>query len=303
MSRSSKRITLELDVGTPFHYQGLIWEIIQRKERYQKFIRACIEGWPDISIADVQAKRKPLTDPENKSYDQLLDILEDQGSALFSSQYLIKPILESEALCLPEWLTYYEGLPEQKYRTMVFDLGGSDPDKHDPTAVTVVDTDPAGDMTVVYAEEMWLTPLNIISKTEELLNLYKPDDARFEKEKYSITIGDFAEHLLPKYNIGFVSHEKKDKKYRIWALRPWLEKRRIKIGRNMKQLEEQLLGVSPRDDLVDSLAYHLNIRFVPPPNAKPKWLPEVEPMFDKEMDLILKKVRGLDKAVEYDQIY
>jgi hypothetical protein len=298
----------QIEVGTPYHYQGLMWDILTRQDQYDKFIRACVEGWPNVSIADVVNRTKPLTDPENKTYEGLMEILSVQKPPMFSGQYLIKPYLESEALCMPEWIEYYDRGPENYWRTMVIDIGGSNPKEHDATGITVVDTDENGTMYVRYAEEVWLTPMNIMQKMSELIELWHPDDARMEREKYSTTIADFFEHDFPKLNIGFVTHERMDKAQRIWRLKPWLEKKKIKILKEMKVLEDQLLQYTGtnshfRDDVIDSLAYHLVIRHVPDRKTVKKYNPQVESSFEKEFDEYMAQHQEPTGATSADSIY
>ena len=108
-----------------------------------------------------------------------------------------------------------------------------------------------------------------------------------------------------------MEHKHRKKEHRIWKLRGWLQGKHINISEttSMKDpLLSQLLTYpnSERDDLLDSLAYHLDIRRIPPKNH-PLRLPsgkilkeyDEEKSFEEEFDKYLaslKKQKGADDA-------
>jgi hypothetical protein len=286
---SKTDLALEIDSGTPYHYDDLMWWLMKKNTTYDKFISACVSGWPDISVSDVINRTKPLRDTKLMTYEKLMEKLEEQGNSIFSSQYCMKPLSEVDALCKESWLKYWTLLPAVRWRTMVIDAGGSDPAVHDATGITIVDCDPYGNLYVVYAQEYWPTPQELIRDIKFLMDTYRPDDSRIEKEKYAVTIADTFEHVFPKYNISFVKHEGRTKAGvggRIMRLRQWFENGRILIGKNQKVLEDKLLQYPQvrNDDILDSLAYHLDVFRVPKETEKPTRDVNIEPTFVQEFD-------------------
>jgi hypothetical protein len=299
-----RNIGREMEVGTPYHVNGLTWKI-RNMNRYSVMEIPCYKNrdknqgvWYDelYDVGDFEEKR-----------DQM-------GASIFSAQYLLQPLSEEDALCPEAWLKHWDALPDLRWRTMVVDPGGAEPGKSDATGITICDTDENGNIYVVYAEEHFLTPMKFCDLVVKLKEAYDVDDCRVEKEKYSITVADLFRHRYPLFNISFVEHKGRSKgdntsriNTRIWRLKQWFESKRIFVGKNQKTFIDQLLTFpqtsTGRDDIMDSLAYHLDIRRIPKRQSKmvlPSgrvWEPSVEEKFDAEYDAFIgnrKMVKGVD---------
>lgn len=306
-SMKGMTMNLEIDSGTPYHHDDLMWWLMTKNESYSKFIAAAIEGWPNVNISDVLNRTRNLTDPALMTYEILEDKIRDQERSVFSSQSLLKPTAEEDAFCLDTWLRYWTRLPLTTWRTFVIDAGGAIPGFHDASGFTIVDTDPSGAMYVVYADEFWLTPRGLLEKIVELKKRFNPDDTRIEKEKYAATVADEILHKLPQFDISFVEHKHRNKEDRIWRLRKLFEKGRIYIHENQTALKNQILEYQPpqdkKDDILDSLAYHLDIIRVPKDVERPRFEPAIEPTFDKEFSEYLAAVRARENPEEYDRVF
>lgn len=237
-----------------------------------------------------------------------------------SAQYLLQPLSEEDALCPEAWLKYWDALPDVRWRTMVVDPGGAEPGVSDATGITICDTDEFGNIYVVYGQEFFLTPMKFCDLVVKLKEEYDVDDCRVEKEKYSITVADLFRHRYPGFNISFVEHKgrakgSRDKQIntRIWRLKQWFESKRIFVGKNQREFIDQLLTFpqtsTGRDDMIDSLAYHLDIRRVPKRKSKlilpsgREWVPSIEESFEREMDQVLAKARGNREGIDNDSLY
>lgn len=307
LSKQSRTLQgIEIEIGTPYHFDGLIWSIrenplydrleipcwTERRENGKLIRESTLPEY--YTLEDFYIKRQQMVD-----------------KSLFAAQFLLTPIDEEDALCRPMWVKRWKELPKNRYRTLVVDPGGSDPKVSDATAVTVVDWDINFNMYVVHAEEYFLTPGELINKLHEWRNTFGPDELRIEKEKYSVTIADIFRHRFPYMNIQFVEHGNRNKGSRIWKLRQWFESKRILFGPNQDDLELAALryrgeGSLKRDDILDSLAYHLDIR-KPPKIMEPHTLPsgqefepEIQVEFAKEMDSVIQaEEKKLEKEAEY----
>jgi len=237
-----------------------------------------------------------------------------------SAQYLLQPISEEDALCPEHWLKYWTELPDVRWRTMVVDPGGADPGTSDATGVTICDTDENGNIFVVHAEEYFVTPMGFCDLVVRLKNEFDVDDCRIEKEKFAITVADLFRHRYPLFNVSFVEHKgrgkgnKKDQiNTRIWRLKQWFESKRILVHKNQKSFIDQLLSfpqpTTGRDDMIDSLAYQLDIRRIPKRKSRlilpsgREWVPNIEETFEKEIDERLTRRLGREEVRINDSIY
>jgi hypothetical protein len=154
---------------------------------------------------------------------------------------------------------------------------------------------------------------------QEIINLkreYRPDDTRVEKGMYSMTMADTIAHRLPGLDISYVEHKHRSKEDRIWGLRKLFEKGQIHlrgdgkggVHESQRALWNQILDYHPpqdtKDDILDSLAYHLDIIRVPKETEKPRFVPNIQPEFDKEFDEYMLGVKTRrDGELNYDAIY
>lgn len=299
----SRGVGIEIEVGTPYHTYGLTWQI---------------RNMPKYSVLEIPCyidrdKRKGVTFPELYAVEDFEDKLHDMGSTIFSAQYLLKPLSEENALCPEKWVRYWTRLPENRWRSMVIDPALSANPGDDATGITIVDTDENGTIYVVHADEYFLSPEKLLDCIVALKGQFDPDDIRIEKEKYSTTIADIWEHRYPGLNISYVLHKGRAKgsktnrdefNTRIWRLRQWFETHRVLLGPNMKTFEKQLTEYpdSTRDDMLDSLAYQLDIRRIPKrrekhylPSGK-EFVPSVEETFEKEFEQVMERKRMREEA-------
>lgn len=308
----SRGIGLEYEIGTPYSVNGLTW-MIRNLARYSKLEIPCYVN-RDI--------KQGVTFPELYAVDDFEGKREEMGNSIFSAQFLLLPLSEEDALCPEGWMRTWSKLPDLRWRSMVVDPGGSSPGKSDATGITIVDTDENGVIYIVHADEYFLTPEKLIDCIVNLKNLYDPDDVRIEKEKYSTTIADTWQHKYPLLNISFVEHKGRRKGWskgtsanmndsRIWRLKQWFETRRILVGPNMPAFEKQLLEYpdSTRDDMLDSLAYQLDIRRLPKRKGKivlpsgREFEPSIGAEFEKEMDRFYELKRERDDWRNADANY
>lgn len=303
MSVEKKRLGLEVDVGTPFHYQGLIWQI-RNNPTYDKLI---------IPYKDSQGN---LTFPEFNTEGDFKKKQIDMRPSIFSAQFELKPTSDRDALCQEEWIRdRWDSLPKFAWRSMVIDPGGAEAGVNDATGITILDTDENGTSYVAYAEEHWFKgPNELIDMIVTLKKDYEPDDTRIEKERYSNTIADIMKHRFPLMNIAFVEHKRVDKETRIWRLRQPFAQKRIILGKNQRALESQLRqwqgdGTIKFDDLLDSLAYNHEIRRIPK-KARPHTLPsgrEFNPKsseaFDREFETFMEGINREKEVSGDDALY
>lgn len=302
-----RNVGIEIEVGTPYHVNGLTW-MIRKMKGFSKIEIPCYID---------RDKHKGVWYKELytvEDFEQKRDVM---GTSIFSAQYLLQPLSEEDALCPETWIRYWDTLPDVRWRSMVVDPGGPDSGKSDATGITICDTDEFGNIYVVYAEEHFVTPMKFCDLVVGLKERYDVDDCRIEKERFSTTVADLFRHRYPLFNISFVEHKGRSKgsasvrgDSRIWRLRQWFESKRIFIGRNQKSFQDQVLTfpqpTTGRDDMIDSLAYQLDIRRIPKRKSKlilpsgREWEPSIEESFEREMDGVMAKVKSNREGLNND---
>ena len=278
-----REVGLEVDVGTPYDSRDLMYFMINKLDTYEKFLvpyAVRTDGKP----VDPFLKDGILTFPEMFMWEDFQEKFSEQGKSIFSTQYQLFTVEESDKLCDEEWLRYYKFLPENRIRVMVVDPAGTEDTDNPATGITICDTDQTGTIYVVFAGQFWVTPMQLIKKMEWLKEEFDPDEIYIEKEKYSITIADTVEHLAPSLNFDFVSHKDIPKPARIAKLKQYLETGRILLRQGMKELENQLLEYpSGAKDILDSLAYQVRVMTIPNKKIMPDREIKVEDAFEEEI--------------------
>ena len=306
----SRGIGMEIEVGTPYSVNGLTW-MIRNLPRYSKLEIPCFKN---------RDRAQGVMFPELYSMDDFDAKREEMGSTIFSAQYLLLPLSEEDALCPESWIKRWTSLPDVRWRSMVIDPALSASAQADATGITIVDTDENGYIYIVHAEEYWLSPEKLLELIRNLQKQFDPDDTRIEKEKYSMTLADIWQHKYPDMNISFVEHRGRAKgskmnrdvmNTRIWRLKQWFETKRILLGPNMPSFEKQLIEYpdTARDDMLDSLAYQLDIRRIPRRKGKlilpsgREFEPSIEESFEAEMDDYYKKKIAKEEGVSSNDLW
>lgn len=281
------KVGLEIDVGTPFHSRDLMGTLINRIKTYDKLlIPYAIRS--DGTPADLHERDGKLTFPEMFTWEDFDDIYEEQGQAIFASQYKLKVVEEGDKLCDEEDLRYWDFPPTSYVRIMVIDPGGTEQGANTPTGITICDFDSHGLIYVMYAAQHWISPFELIKKIEELKEAYDPDDTYVEKEKYSITIADTVQHYAPRLNFSFVEPKNEPKPKRIHRLKQYFDTGRILLRKGMKDLETQLLDYPDcqNKDILDSLAYQIIVADFPKKGIHQDREHKIEKGFEEELEII-----------------
>ncbi len=311
LTRIRKRgVGLEIEVGTPYNMNGLTW-MIRNMPKYSKLEIPCYIN---------SDKKQGVTFPELYTVEDFEDKLEDMGTTIFAAQFLLRPLAEEDALCPEHWVRHWKQTPDCRWRSMVIDPGGyglkSGPGLSDATGITIVDTDENATIYMIYADEHFLTPTKLLETIINLKRTFDPDDMRIEKEKFSTTIADIWEHKYPELNISYVQHAgrpkgDKDNQFntRIWRLKQWFETKRILLAPEMVSghpFYDQLISfpdtTTRRVDMLDSLAYQLDIRRIPKRKGKiilpsgKELNPSIDPSFEEEFDKSMKVKREREEA-------
>lgn len=292
------KVGTEIDCGTPYHSLDLMSALMAREmgEDYEKFIIPYSMD-DNGKCWNPHMRRGALSFPEVYTWADFDKTFKEQQERIFSTQYRLKVTEESDVICKMEWLKYYDtaNLPNNYIRHMVIDPAGTEKTENSATGITICDFDERGTIYVIYATEERLTPYPLIREIEKLKDQFCPDQIYIEREKYSITILDTVEHLAPKLNMDFVFPEMnrttrrfKSKTDRIRRLKQYFEKGRMLLNKNQDRLRYQLLEYPSGDmDILDSLAYQLQVMEVPKKGQERTEDIDTRTDFDKEIETML----------------
>jgi len=243
-------------IGTRYHFADLYGFLI---DKYSNDPR-----W-HIEVHQIYDDKGDPIFPEKFKPQYIQELREDQGSFIFSCQYLNKPVDDENSKFKKSQLKYLKDLPDKQfYTTMVIDRAYSLAKTADFTGFTVKKQD---------GENFWYVPLakrvkehegKIIDLIFDYKNYFKVDKVGIEQKAFNDTLRPVLEEEMRRRNDFFEVIELKgraSKVSRIEGLVPRFESGSIYfVGeeKDFADLEDELLRfpMAGHDDLVDSLAYH-----------------------------------------------
>jgi predicted phage terminase large subunit-like protein len=196
----------------------------------------------------------------------------EQGSYIFSNQYLNEIIPLDMQSFKKEWFQYYESIPKIHHNFCFIDPAISQADTADFTGVVVVAVDCENRWYVRFAKRYKITPTQLISLVFELQKNFQCQAIGIEEVAFQKALVYFLADEMKRRNIflpikGIKPNTDKTKEMRILSLVPRFEWNRIFLNKGLNDLELELL-MFPRgahDDLADSLCAIDTIAFPPSP--------------------------------------
>ncbi len=242
---------------------------------YKKFIRAVWkkdkEGrW----IVNEEGERIPEF-PEKFSREYIEFIRKKLGPVLFASQMLNDPVDESIAFFKRSWLRYYEEAPPGLNLFLVVEPARTVTQRADYTAFVLVGVDSNRNIYVLQAEQKKLTYKEIVDEIFRYWQTYDLKAVGMEYDNYEMLFYYFKDERK-KRNIPVVMRKLKtrgkSKEERISRLQPLFEDGKILLKPNMDALIEQITRFpkARHDDLIDALAYVLDMAYPPEEQKKSK---------------------------------
>lgn len=222
-----------------------------------------------------------------------------QGPYIYSRMYELQPIPDEEVVLRPPWLLPMEELPYNFIRNICIDCAGTKRSDSSFSAVSIVDWDELGRMNISYADKRKLTPMElydwVVELVEESEKAGRPVTfVGVEKEKYGIFLASYVEREKPRFNVWTIDIRGRTRNSRIQALVPYAEQGKVLAARGLSKLEDEWnsyhkdkdVGV----DILDTVAYHLDMKVIPKKLEKPAWVPNIPEdarnQFKKEMDMV-----------------
>ena len=247
----------------------------------------------------------PTLFPEKK----LKEYMVTQGEH-FGGQYLGDPMAQSDQVFNPIWWKTkwkLDEIPKQVNTIMTIDPCGKDKSGSDFTGMTICDAGVDKKIYVRFAQRKKVTDLNLIEWIVEVAPFYQPGQIGIEESKYDTlcSLADF--HIpqlirmgrIPPEHIEYVKtipnilvelkHRGRPKPVRISNLTGWLQSGKMLLAPSgMQDLISELLRFkkTKKDDIIDALAYVLDLLVFPLPTDPEKYiiLPDELKMTDQEKE-------------------
>ena len=209
--------------------------------------------------------------PEKLTHAFLESQKKEQGSYIFSNQYLNEIIPLDMQTFKREWLRYYETIPKNHYNFAFVDPAISQADGADFTGVVVVAVDSENRWYVRFAKRYKINPTQIISLIFEIQKNFNCqgigiEDVAFQKALIHFLSDEMKRRMDFLPIKGIKPPTDKTKEMRVLSLVPRFEWERVFLNKGLNDLEIELSSF-PRgahDDLIDALAYIDFIAFPPP---------------------------------------
>ena len=200
----------------------------------------------------------------------------EQGSYIFSNQYLNEIIPLDMQTFKKEWFQYYESIPKIHHNFAFIDPAISQADTADFTGVTVVAVDSENRWYVRFAKRYKITPTQLISLLFEIQKNFNCQVIGIEEVAFQKALLYFLTDEMKRRNNfipvkGIRPPTDKTKEMRILSLVPRFEWNRVYLNKNLNDLELELM-MFPRgahDDLLDALQGIDMISY--PPSAEKIW--------------------------------
>lgn len=250
-------------IGTILHYDGLLNKLLspEYKSYYQKIYRAIEDGkalWPEhLSVEELE-----------KMKDEFL--LRGQGY-LFYREYQNDPVSGENRKFKLEKLQYItkeideELLRKQLTNYITIDRAYSISKTSDSTGIIVVSVDLENKWYIQMAQRFKGNEQQVIEKIFDLHSFFAPRKMGIEQKAFQYTLKPSMDVEMRKRNTFFTVEELKDagrsKNARIEGLIPRFETNSIFIRRDQTDLIDELIRFpsAPHDDLIDALAYMLEL--------------------------------------------
>lgn len=293
----------EIIIGTRWHYDDVYGYILQnfmgfdvetyKKHREHPIVRVDKDNYHYLRLVCWQdpINEKGSTFPTLFPEEKLHRIKREQGEH-FNTQYLNDPIAAGEQIFKQSWVHYWQRgeLPDVRNTYLLVDPSGKDTDSSDRTGMVVVSAGCDKRFYVQYARGEKKTDLQAVEWMLEIASYYQPIMIGIEENKFEV-YRDLAGYLIPQMkkmgkiakgseayissclNIMFpLRHRNRPKEIRVKNLTGWFEAGNILLpptGATDLKNELMFFGRTRYDDVVDALAYILDVGVFPSPNSPP----------------------------------
>jgi len=254
-------------IGTRYNYGDLYgWLIENHSDKFKPQVHSCFDENGD-----------PIF-PSRFTKEKLKEIRDEQGSFIFSGQYLNEPVdAESAKFKKTDFRYYTDGEISGKelYTIYMIDRAYSLAKTADFTAHVIVSIDSDNNWYVRLAKRVREGEKDLINRIFDNKHAFNVDKIGIEQKAFDDTIRPVLLEEMSRRGDYFQIEELKgrlSKITRIEALSPRFEVNKVFFLHGMDDLEDELIRfpLSKHDDLMDALAYGNDLAQKPTGNHKKK---------------------------------
>ncbi len=202
------------------------------------------------------------TYPERFDKETLNQIKAEQGTYIFSTQYLNSPIDEDNMVFLPDWIQYYDVEPKTSNNYIIVDPAISERRKADYSCVMCVGAVKDRDLYVLEYVRKRVNPSDLIEIILSMAQRRGALKVAIESVAYQQALSHFFQKEIKEKGIYLQVEEVKpgrneSKDLRIRGLQPMAREGRIFIKPHHTELRSEMLDFpyGAHDDVIDTLAY------------------------------------------------
>lgn len=217
------------------------------------------EGWSVVYKSAIQ-RDGSLLFPERLSHSFLDRQRRVQGSYIFANQYQNEVIPEDAKSFKPQWLKYWESLPQTVNNFAFIDPAIGQKKHHDFTGIAVISASYGAMWHVRVAARYRLTPTEIVQKMFDIQKEFNCKAIGVEDVAYQEALLYMASEEMRRRNmvlpIKGIKRSAQSKQSRILGLVPRFEWGRVFLPRGCKDFEDEY-SMFPRgkfDDILDAMA-------------------------------------------------
>lgn len=237
-----------------------------------------VAGEYDIKIEPAIRSDGSLFFPDRLSKTFLEEQQREQGSFLFSSQYLLQCVAADEQTFRPSWFRYFSKAPDDLAVFIACDpsLTQKDTDRGDATAIVVVGVAPNNDWYVLDLVNRRLSPHEINAELIRLAQTYRPIKIGIEAVSFGKLISSSFQQACRSAGLSVpvqeITHGKTSKELRIKGLQPYFERGQVYFAKQPDAvscdgwyaLHEQLTRFprAKHDDVPDAMSFIMQMAWM-----------------------------------------
>ncbi len=234
-------------VGTRYHYRDLYGHLIET-------------GFaPEVTIIRAIDADGKSPWPEKFSVKRLEQIRREAGAVIFNAQYQNDTDAMKGAVFKDKWLRFYDVAPQRLRVFQGVDLSIAQHSRSDYFAIVTIGVD---EWENIYVLDCYQARLSFRKQTAAIVERFK----RFDPIKVAIESNAYQAAQVERVReLGVVravkTYTSRDKLSRAWKLSALFEDGRVRLGRDMSDLVDQLLTFPQceHDDLFDALEFAISL--------------------------------------------
>lgn len=255
-----------LVVGTRWVERDLLGHILTEEPQYDVYQRSCREDAEGNSSKEGELTWATDDNGKEKFSQRILDEIESAlGPYMFAALYLNNPTSAKNQLFKPEWILYYDQIPNMSHLITLtsIDLATGDASVSDPDYNVIITLGYHTQTNNIYVLEYIrhrADPTTMINDIFKTRRKWKPEKILIESVAYQRVLSHFIvekqKQLGEYFEFTQIKGRSASKGDRIKGMQPFFATNRMFLGTHMVELESELKGFpyAAHDDIIDPMS-------------------------------------------------